>query len=69
MSKTKPYEWHIQQYTGTQYGWETVCVESLYTEAKQRRKEYICNQPEYAVRIKQIKQHAGHIVTSGVLNG
>lgn len=44
--------WHVQQYTGPQYGWETVCAEERLTEARQRLREYRENQSEYAVRIK-----------------
>lgn len=42
----------VQQYTGTQHGWEDVCTEDTRKEAKQRLKEYRENQPEYPTRIK-----------------
>lgn len=48
--KTKD-EFHIQQHTGTGYGWETVCTEETRTEARQRKREYRENQPEYPVRV------------------
>jgi hypothetical protein len=41
-------EWQIQQHTG--YGWEDVCAEDTWKEAKDRLKEYRENQPEYPVR-------------------
>lgn len=39
------------------YGWEEVCAEDTFKEAKQRLKEYRNNQPEYPVKIvkKRIK--------------
>lgn len=43
-------EYDIQQYTGQQYGWETVTTEDTRTEAKARIREYRANQPEYPVR-------------------
>ena len=51
-------EFEIQQYTGAQYGWECVCSEETRKEAKERKKEYRNNQPEYAVRIvkKRVKK-------------
>ena len=51
-------EFEIQQYMGAQYGWECVCSEEIYKEAKERKKEYRNNQPEYAVRIvkKRVKK-------------
>lgn len=44
--------WHVQQWTGPQYGWETVICEERLLDARERRKEYRENQPEYPVRIK-----------------
>ena len=44
--------WNVQQWTGTDYGWEDVCAEDTYREACERRREYRENQPEYPVRIK-----------------
>ena len=50
--KTRDY-WDIQQYTGPQYGWETVdCLESL-NSARIDLKAYRENQPEYPARIKK----------------
>ena len=48
-------EYQIQQYTG--YGWEEVCSEDTFREARERRNEYRENQPEYPVRIvkKRVK--------------
>jgi hypothetical protein len=48
--KTKDV-WRVQQYTGSQYGWETVCEEETYKEARERKLEYRENQPEYPVRV------------------
>jgi len=48
--KTKDV-WQVQQYTGGQYGWETVVTEQTYREARERLKEYRENQPEYPARI------------------
>jgi hypothetical protein len=49
--KTRDY-WSIQQYTGTEYGWEEVSAADTWTEARQLRTEYRENQPEYAVRVR-----------------
>jgi len=46
-------EWEIQQ--RTECGWETVCTEESYTEAKARVREYRENQPEYPVRRKLVR--------------
>lgn len=48
--------WNIQQYTGSEYGWETVTSETSYKEARERTKEYRENQPEYPVRIKLTRE-------------
>ena len=57
-------EFEIQQYTGTQYGWECVCAEETRKEAKERLKEYRTNQPELAVKMvkKRVKKEE---VTNG----
>jgi hypothetical protein len=44
-------EYEIEQKTCQ--GWEVVCSEDDPAEARQRRKEYRENQPEYPVRIKK----------------
>jgi hypothetical protein len=41
----------IQQYTGKQYGWETVLTVELVWAARQHKREYAENQPEFPVRI------------------
>jgi len=46
----------IQQYTGSQYGWEDVCEEDTRKEAVAQRKCYQENQPEYPVRIKKRRE-------------
>ena len=43
--------WHVQQYTGNLYGWETVTCEDWRQEAHVRLREYQANQPEYLARI------------------
>ena len=48
--------WDVQQWTGPPYGWETVTCEERLTEARERRKEYRENQPEYPVRIKLTRE-------------
>jgi hypothetical protein len=49
--KTRDY-WSVQQYTGGQYGWEEVCAEDKWLEAKMRLREYRENQSEYPVRVR-----------------
>ena len=49
--KTRDY-WSIQQYTGTEYGWEEVSAAENFKDARQTVREYRENQPEYAVRIR-----------------
>lgn len=49
--KTRDY-WSIQQYTGSQYGWEEVTAEETYQDAKVNARLYRENQPEYPVRIR-----------------
>jgi len=41
----------IQQYTGSQYGWEDVHAEDTRKAARERLKEYRQNQPEYPARL------------------
>jgi hypothetical protein len=48
--------WNVEQYTGPEYGWEAVCSEDTFKEARERRKEYRENQPEYPVRIKLLRE-------------
>jgi hypothetical protein len=49
-------EYQIQQFYGYKTGgWEVVCCEKSFKEAKQRLKEYRENMPEYPVRIKKIR--------------
>lgn len=48
--------WNVQQFTGPQYGWEDVCAEERFREARERVKEYRENQPEYPVRIKRTRE-------------
>lgn len=48
--------WNVQQFTGSQYGWEDVCAEERFREARERVKEYRANQPEYPVRIKRTRE-------------
>jgi hypothetical protein len=43
-------EFHIQQDFGYGHGWETVCIETTWTECRDRKREYRQNQPEYLVR-------------------
>lgn len=49
--------WSIEQYTGGQYGWEEVCEEDSWREARARLKEYRANQPEYPVRAKRRREY------------
>lgn len=46
----------IQQYTGPQYGWEDVDCQETFTEAKNSKKDYRENQPEYPVRIQKRRE-------------
>lgn len=46
-------EYQIRQNCG--YGFEEVCSEDNYKEAKQRLKEYRENQPEYVVKIVKVR--------------
>lgn len=68
--KTRDY-WDIQQYTGPEYGWESVNAEDTWTDAKRSLKEYRENQPEYAVRARrkrepiQTDEHADLISRDG----
>ena len=48
--------WNVQQYTGPQYGWETVCAEDRFRDARERLREYRKNQPEYPVRAKLCRE-------------
>lgn len=53
--KTRDY-WDIQTYTGGAYGWETVCTEETWKEAKQTVKDYRENMPQYSHRIKKYRE-------------
>lgn len=63
---TPLYVWEVQQYTGTQYGWETVTQADTRKEALQNLKEYRENQPEYPARLHRRpitrEEIAGHTV-------
>jgi hypothetical protein len=48
--------WEVQQYTGSQYGWECVCGADTYKEALQDLRAYRENQPEYPVRVKKVRE-------------
>lgn len=52
--KTKD-EFHVQQYTGPEHKWESVCADETRKEARQTLKEYRENQPEYPARIKVVR--------------
>lgn len=57
-----PYErktrdvYAIEQYTGPLYGWEEVCCEETYRDARKTKAEYRDNQPEYPVRIRKYRE-------------
>lgn len=53
--KTRDF-WDIQQYTGAEYGWETVTAEDTWKDAKRALREYRENQPEYPVRAKRKRE-------------
>ena len=53
--KTRDY-WDIQQYTGSQYGWESVSAEDTWKDATQTLREYRENQPEYPVRARRKRE-------------
>lgn len=46
----------VEQYTGSQYGWEEVCGSFDRKEARANLKEYRENQPEYPARMRKIRQ-------------
>ena len=48
--------WAVQTHTGPQYGWETVSAATGYREAKGDLKSYRENQPEYAHRVKWVRE-------------
>lgn len=48
--------WNIQQWTGPEYKWETVCQEFTRKEAKARLTEYRENQPQYPARMKLYRE-------------
>lgn len=51
--KTKDV-WDIQQYTSI--GWEIVCCESTYKDARERVREYRNNEPELPIRIRMVRE-------------
>lgn len=53
--KTRDY-WDIQQYTGPEYGWESVNTEETWKDAKRSLREYRDNQPEYPVRARRKRE-------------
>jgi len=53
--KTRNY-WSIQQWTGSQYGWEEVNAEDTWKDAKRSLAEYRENQPEYLVRARRKRE-------------
>jgi hypothetical protein len=59
--KTRDY-WDIEQYTGPGYGWESVCAEDTWKEARKRLKEYRENQCEYPVRARRKREKIEHIM-------
>ena len=54
-TQRKRYEWNVEQYTGHECGWEVVTTEDTFREARERRREYRENQPEYPVRIRLVR--------------
>lgn len=52
--KTRDY-WKVEQYTGSQYGWEEFCGSYNRNEARANCKEYRENQPEYPVRLRKTR--------------
>ena len=48
--KTNDEYWLLANY-GYGDGWEYVLAEDTFAEAKQRKKEYVENQPQYAYKI------------------
>lgn len=53
--KTRDY-WSVQQWTGSQYGWEEVNAEDTWKDAKRSLAEYRENQPEYPVRARRKRE-------------
>lgn len=45
------YIWEVQQYTGREYGWETVCQSTDRKQALEDVRSYRENQPEYPARL------------------
>jgi hypothetical protein len=54
-------EWDIQQYTGPQYGWESVCSEGTWKEARETLRLYRTEQPEYPVRAVKRRYALGDV--------
>ncbi len=57
-------EYQIHQFFGKgNGGWEEVCCETNWSDAKQRIKEYRENMPEYPVKIikKRVKKEKGEV--------
>jgi len=48
--------WDIEQNFGYGDGWEVVTTETSFREARDRRREYRENQPEYPVRIRKRRE-------------
>jgi hypothetical protein len=53
--------WNVQQYTGSQYGWETVSAGETFRDAREDAKAYRENQPEYPVRIRLGREPLEHV--------
>lgn len=56
-------EYDIEGYFGV-YGWEVVCTESLFKEARARLTEYRKNMPEYSYRIRKRRVKKEQVVSN-----
>jgi hypothetical protein len=64
--KTRDY-WDIEQNCGYGDGWEVVCAEDTWKEAKAQLRCYRENQPEYPVRASKRREHIEQLTTAADL--
>ena len=48
--------WEVQGYYGPEYGWECVCSEETWKEARVQVKCYRENEPQYPHRVKLVRE-------------
>ena len=52
----KRVDYEVQGYYSERYGWETVCAEETFPEAKAQKEVYDREEPQYSHRVKRVER-------------